>query len=390
MYIPGNLDFVELTSDVDILMSGGIAGIAPGSSFEANPLGWLDSAAAVGRGIGWISPNQLCVFDAEAARRLLRNEDGFLLQHSDFFGPIDGALAPRAAQVALARECLALVQRHARGLDYAAHADSLGARSPWPGAGNRMMLAMMRPVLASPDRSPAIHAALDFILEDRIANRHGPQRRRWFRLFRQFQLARAILKQTTATERRGDPADILDVIARAQGGMRDEGLVHLYLAFVFALAGSVGFALGWALLLAVQSGRTAAPPADMLREALRLYPVAWLLGRTPLREAEILGERVSPSDEVVVSPYGNPPQSRLLAGAGRLPPGALAGQDRPPGVAAVRSWAAELRRGLLLDRRRRRGAGRDPPPPGVDRGRGRTAVGARGAGLARLHPGSRS
>lgn len=304
MYIPENLHFAELTSDVDILMSGGIAGMAPGSSFEADPLGWLDSAAASGRGVGWIAPNQLCVFDADAARRLLKNEDGLFVPHSDFFGPIEGALAPRPAQVALARECLALAQRHVRSLDWTAHVDSLGDRSLWPGAGNRMMLAMMRPVLASSDRSPAIHAALDFILEDRIANRHGPQRRRWFQSFRRFQLAGAILSQASAPERAGDPVDVLDVIARAQSGMRDEGLVHLYLAFVFALAGSVGFSLGWALLLAVRNGRTGSPPPDIVREALRLYPVAWLLGRTPVGEAEIMGERVSPSDEIVISPYG--------------------------------------------------------------------------------------
>lgn len=284
-------------------MSGGLAATAPGSSFDADPLGWLDAAAAGGRGVGWISPDQLCVFDADAARSLLRNEDALLVQHSDFFGRVEGALAPRAAQVAVARECLALVQRHARRLDWTAHVGALGDRSHWPGAGNRMMLAAMRPVLASPDRSPAIHAALDFILEDRIANRHGPRRRQWFRPFRRFQLARAILKESGAPERDGDPADVLDVIARAQSGMRDEGLVHLYLAFVFALAGSVGFALGWALLLAVRNGRTGSPPSDLLREALRLYPVAWLLGRTPVGEAEIMGERVSPTDEIVISPY---------------------------------------------------------------------------------------
>lgn len=284
-------------------MSGGTARTVPGSSFDADPLGWLEAAAAEGRGVGWIAPDQLCVFDADAARSLLKNEDGLLVPHSDFFGPIEHALAPRTAQVALARECLALVQRHLRRLDWTAHVEALGARSPWPGAGNRMMLAMMRPVLASPDRSPAIHAALDFILEDRIANRHGPRRRQWFRPFRRFQLARAILKEAAAP-RGGDPADVLDVIARAQGGMRDGGLVHLYLAFVFALAGSVGFALGWGLLLAIRNGRTGSPPADLVREALRLYPVAWLLGRTPVREAEIMGERVSPSDEIVISPYG--------------------------------------------------------------------------------------
>ena len=285
-------------------MSGGTAGTATGSDFDADPLGWLDSAAAEGVAARWTSPNQLCVIDPDAARRLLRNEQGFLVEHSDFFGPPDAALGPRPAQVALARECHAMVQRHARALDWAAHADSLGPRSLWPGAGNRLMLGAMRPLLAAPDRSAAIHRALDFILEDRIANRHGPRRRRWTRPFHRFQLARAILREAGAERRSGEPADLLDIVARAQGGMGDRGLVHLYLALVFALAGSIGFALGWALLLAVRHGRTGAPPADLVREALRLYPVAWLLERTPAREALVLGERVSPADVIAISPYG--------------------------------------------------------------------------------------
>jgi cytochrome P450 len=166
------------------------------------------------------------------------------------------------------------------------------------------MLGVARPLLASPGRSAALHAALDFVLEDRIANRHGPKARwRLPRILRRIQLARVILKEAGAPGRAGDPEDVLDILARAQSGMGDAGLVHLYLAFVFALAGSVGFALGWALMLAVRNGRTDAPPADLVREALRLYPVAWLLGRTPAGETEIMGERVSPADEIAISPY---------------------------------------------------------------------------------------
>lgn len=285
-------------------MSGGTASIARGSSFEADPLGWLDAAVAEGRGAAWIAPHLLGVFDADAARSLLKNEEGHLVQHSDFFGPIEGALAPRPAQVAVARECHALVQRHLRRIDWTAEADSLGLRSEWPGAGNRLMLGVMRPLLASPGRSPGLHAALDFVLEDRIANRHGPKARwRLPRIFRRIQLARVILKEAGAPGRAGEPEDVLDIVARAQSGMDDAGLVHLYLALVFALAGSVGFALGWALMLAVRNDRTDSPPTDLVREALRLYPVAWLLGRTPVGETEIMGERVTPADEIAISPY---------------------------------------------------------------------------------------
>ncbi|HEX8125275.1 MAG TPA: cytochrome P450 [Allosphingosinicella sp.] len=286
-------------------MGGAIVGIARGSSFEADPLGWLDAAALDGRPVRWLAPARLCVLDADLARTLLRNEDGMLVRHSDFFGPAEGALGPRAAQVALGRECLGLVQRHLRGIDRTAHVEALGDRSLWPGAGNRLMLGVIRPALARPGRSPALHAALDFILDDRIANRHGARRLlRWPRFLRRIQLARVILKEADAPRNDGEAVDLLDLVAGAKSGMSDGALVHLYLALVFALAGSVGFALGWALLLAVRHGRTGSPPPDLVREALRLYPVAWLLARNPVAEAEIMGERVSPSDEIVISPYG--------------------------------------------------------------------------------------
>jgi hypothetical protein len=274
-------------------------------SFETDPLAWLDAAAAEECRVRWISPDQLCVLDAEVARSLLKNADGAVVQHSDFFGPVESALAPRSAQMAAARAAHALVQKHVRELDWQAHVEALGSSSHWPGAGNRLMLEIMRPVLASSRRSRALHKALDFILEDRIAHRHGPRRRLWPRFLRRVQLARAILHEAKASKQNvGDAEDVLDIIANADGTMSHDGLVHLYLALVFALAGSIGFTLGWALLLAIRCGRTGSPSPFLVREALRLYPIAWLIGRTPAEEAEVLGERVSPTDLIAISPYG--------------------------------------------------------------------------------------
>ena len=283
-------------------MSGGMAGIEPGSAFEADPLGWLDSAAREGAAKRWITPRQLCILDAEAARALLRNEDGLLVAHSDFFGPQEEALGPRAAQIALARACHALIQAHVRSLDFEAEAESLGARSLWPAAGNRLLFRMIRPVLASADRPPAIHAALDHVLEDRIANRSGRRKGPLARLLRRVWLARAILRESSRS-RPGPARDVLDIIADAKAGMKDGGIVHLYLALVFAAAGSVAFALGWSLLLALRNGRADSPPQDLVREALRLYPVAWLLERSPAGAAEIAGEALTPDHVIVISPY---------------------------------------------------------------------------------------
>ncbi|HYJ84175.1 MAG TPA: cytochrome P450, partial [Allosphingosinicella sp.] len=82
-----------------------------------------------------------------------------------------------------------------------------------------------------------------------------------------------------------------------------EQLVEIYLGFVFALAGSVGFALGWSVLLTVSHGEESEPPKHIVSEALRLYPVAWLFGRKPLVPHALAGIEVGPADEVMVSPY---------------------------------------------------------------------------------------
>jgi cytochrome P450 len=96
---------------------------------------------------------------------------------------------------------------------------------------------------------------------------------------------------------------MLDLVVRHAPDLDEEGLIHLYAGFVFALAGSIGFALGWALLLTLRHDKQDREPAHLVREALRLYPVAWHLERYARAEQEILGERVTPADTIVVSPY---------------------------------------------------------------------------------------
>jgi cytochrome P450 len=85
--------------------------------------------------------------------------------------------------------------------------------------------------------------------------------------------------------------------------MSDAALTHLFTAFVFALVSSVGLTLAWSLLLAVRHGKTSAPPRHLVQEALRLYPIAWLLERAASREIELGNARVAPDHAIVVSPY---------------------------------------------------------------------------------------
>jgi cytochrome P450 len=100
--------------------------------------------------------------------------------------------------------------------------------------------------------------------------------------------------------------DVLDVLARAAPpGAADRDLAEVYLSCLFAVVGSVGFLLGWALyLMATADPLTGpVPPAWIVREALRLWPVAWLFGRRPIRACDLGGVTVTPADEVLVCGY---------------------------------------------------------------------------------------
>ena len=271
--------------------------------YTVDHLAWLDDAATDNNGVRWMSPRELCIVDAELARSLLKNEYDGLIEHSDFFGPIETALRPRSAQVEIAREVHALVQAHQRSIGPAACVQGIGRRSEWPAAGNLLVLELMLPVLASSDRSPAFHRALRGLVAQRIVGRFNRQPGRVARLVDRFRFANAVVSEAADMQPRHLPVDILDVLTADGRRIGDETIVHLYAAFVFALVSSVGLALAWAVLLAVRHGKTGAPPRHIVQEALRLYPITWLLERGASREIEIAGERVSPDAAIVISPY---------------------------------------------------------------------------------------
>jgi cytochrome P450 len=101
----------------------------------------------------------------------------------------------------------------------------------------------------------------------------------------------------------GEPGDLLDVVAGCDAADRD--LAEVYLSCLFALVGSVGFLLGWSVYLLGTAGPApaAAAPAWVVREALRLWPVAWLFARRPERALDLGGSVVERADEVVVCGY---------------------------------------------------------------------------------------
>jgi cytochrome P450 len=103
------------------------------------------------------------------------------------------------------------------------------------------------------------------------------------------------------------PEDILDVVVQAAPDHPAAELAEVFLSFLFALVGSVGFTLGWSVYLLGMTSRR--PPRDsvrpqwIVREALRLWPIAWMLARRPAKPHSLLGVSVGPEDQVVACPY---------------------------------------------------------------------------------------
>ncbi|MHC3469348.1 cytochrome P450 [Streptomyces sp. 7R007] len=254
------------------------------------------------------------VADPEAAREVLGNRHAVVAETSDFYRNRHGVFGPRPAQIAIGRAARDLIRRH---LD--AHraelpglvAERLAPHSVWPDAGNLFVLHHLRDVLLHPDAPARVHRTVTAVVARAVLagarRRHAPPsrllfRHRALRVLRGEVRARQHERRVTGPAR---PRDLLDVVVDGAGPQADpRDLVEVYLSFLFAVTGSVGFALGWSvLLLGTHPERAAAEPGWTVREALRLWPVAWLFARTPSRAQELGGTRVTPRDRLVVCSY---------------------------------------------------------------------------------------
>lgn len=270
--------------------------------FSHDPLGFIDQVFADGRPGAWLPGRQFCIADAALGRSILRDHEGRFHESTDFFGSRDGALAPRSAQIAIGLEA-----KHAfRARWEAVRFDTVIANLPpvtlWPDTGNEIMFSIIRSIFVGEGRSIALGSVVTEIFEVRIRQR----KRSVWRLIGRHSL-RQRLEAAIACERSAgravDPDDILSVLFREAPGASDAQVAAAYASFLFAMAGSVGFALAWSLYLAGTRGVKDGLPDHIVHEALRLYPIAWLLGRRPLSRITLLGEEITPTDTVVVCPY---------------------------------------------------------------------------------------
>ncbi|HVR10173.1 MAG TPA: cytochrome P450 [Thermoanaerobaculia bacterium] len=296
---------------------------ASAERFLREPLEFLDHAFPAAGEALLLPGRQLCVAAPGASRAILANDGGLYQEHSDFFHTSRGPFGPRSLQIEIGRAARALLRTHIT--QFAGELPgkvrrALVPTSDWPDAGNYLVYRHFAAALASPDSPLRFQRTLDQIVERSVL---AGSRQRGLRIARALYQSRALRELAKAIETRRQhataqagaasesthrngarqPADLLDVVAAAGPPATAAELAEIFVSFLFAIAGSVGFVLGWSLYLLGTNPPTDAEPAWVVREALRLWPVAWLLGRRPARPHKVAGESVTPDDQVVVCPY---------------------------------------------------------------------------------------
>jgi cytochrome P450 len=281
---------------------------AAAAAFAEDPLSFLDRSLAQGADGVWSGRREFCLGNADAARAVLANARGLYREHSDFFQAGREQFGPRSAQVEIGRRARLLLQEVVRARAARLAADvraALATDSEWPDAGNWLAYRHLADALAAPGET-RLRRLVEEIVRRAVLAGARERQPAWRRLLFRRRAMRELGRAIAARRRRGsaEPADLLDVVVLGgRCGQPDDLLAEVYLSFVFAVAGSVGFTLGWSVYLLGTHPGTQAEPGWIVREALRLWPVAWQLARRPVQAHEIAGTAVSPHDTVVVCPY---------------------------------------------------------------------------------------
>ncbi len=251
-----------------------------------------------------LADGSTCFADPAAAKAILGNEGGFLAEHSDFFHLRRGILGPRTTQVDISRNAKRLLRSAMPDIVAALPAvveRRLTGETLWPDEGNRLIFDVVAPVL---DATGRLHHLLVQVMEKSVMAGARSRRSRLDRLvFRRATMRELRAECRRRRRRHGEPRDLLDVVVGGARHHGDDALAEVFLSFVFALVGSVGFTLGWSVLMLGTHPPTQAPSVWVVREALRLWPVAWFFGRTPVRDHWLSGVRVSPQRDVTVCSY---------------------------------------------------------------------------------------
>jgi cytochrome P450 len=256
-----------------------------------------------------VADGGLFIADPGHAKQILANADGNYVEHSDFFHTSWGVLEPREVQQRIGREArdmlAGFVQANAGRLDELV-SSHLSPRSDLPDAANHLLYDYFRPALLATGTAPRLQSALDDVVKHAVLAGARERRRRWQRALLRHRAHGLLAAEIDARRGRSGPArDLLDVVALATSGTpRPEQAGEVFLSLLFATAGSVGFLLAWSLcLMGAHAPDSGAALSAVVREAARLWPVAWLFGRVAARRHRIGQATVEQGETVSVCTY---------------------------------------------------------------------------------------
>lgn len=249
------------------------------------------------------------IADPDLAKEILSNPAGRYREHSDFFYTRSGIFGPRDAQIEVGRAVRVLLRDHldrrAAELPGLIEAE-LAPLALWPDAANYLLYALFKPALLGPGTPAALTELLDQVV--RRAVLAGARQRYPFpvRILFRGKVMRALTREITRRRRQAtDDSDVLGVVLRSSPSDADpDQLAEVFLSCVFAVVGSIGFLVAWSVyLLGTNPAEPDTHPSHVVREALRLWPVAWWFGRSPAVEHQLGAFTVTPQDRVAVCGY---------------------------------------------------------------------------------------
>lgn len=249
----------------------------------------------------WLSENELCIFSPGIAREVFRNKSSRFERHADFWGQPGACPLSQIERRDLALDAMK-VAKGALKMSGSSNAAKL-ANGPnlWPDRSFDLLMSIFFDVLVSPNRSGVIRRAVEVTVERNIKRRFDKQNSVG-KLWRRISLARAFTEERARWKEGQQHKDLLDLVF-SHDKLEDGNSLEIFMAFVFSLISSLSLTLSWSLLLALKHERTDADQLDLVKEAARLFPIAWMLERKPVGPTEVDGHKIDESQTVLISPY---------------------------------------------------------------------------------------
>ncbi|MFT4928396.1 MAG: hypothetical protein ACI8WB_004515 [Phenylobacterium sp.] len=278
------------------------------------PYAVLDEAFSQGGQTVWQPGKQLFLADGKVAQAVLANKEGLFDDHSDFFFTGQGIYGPRSAQVDISRGARKLLTHYLEAnKDQLNHAikQTFKGTSQWPDTGNWLMYHHFADALLHPDSPTGLRKLLNAVVKRNVLSGARMSYHQFSRTLFRHRLRLAMYREIKRRRRQPpaeQPRDLLDIVITVTGPDISIGQLNdIYFSFIFATAGSVGFMLGWSVYMLGTHPKIAADPtikpAWVVRETLRLWPVAWNLARRPAQKQPLADVTVTPQDLVVACPY---------------------------------------------------------------------------------------